>query len=494
MSITPALATGRYSVPMVIREADGQSAGRPGVFAAAAACALLLSLSCGNSRGSRDANADRVSPPEGDVADKAPDLPYGPGPEDRRDGATGPSMSGPERDGSTPSLDVAENTDQDGPRSLKTCGSYELVAAKPVSKVFSPSVRVGSRYAVLSTSSTRTDPYSSSSPHYFHDVIFSWFDPQTARFSESVTPFRMRGYNDGGVPIDLGSANPAAIITAPNGFALVWTAFVQGKTSLYFGLLDGAGETIGQPVMFGSEAERLGDVVWDGSQFAMAWVGRPNVLHVSRFDGQGNLVGTTDVAPTVYLGPVYLFWDGAAYGVFWENLLQALDEVWFARVDREGSLLLQPRLISPSDYYAGNLLVLPTNDGYLAYWTETPQSGTWFWQSSLHQLDRNGQTVAPARLLDDQPCGIAAMARSGADVGVVCSKNDAVGFAGLGSHESTQLTPTLSIGLPMPGTEGIRVAGANAFFGNDDGFDVFWTGTLDGATWGNYFTQIRCAK
>lgn len=479
---------------MVSRMADGPSAGRSGVFTAAAVCGLLT-LGCGNSHGTRDANPDRVGPREGDVIEHALDLPRGADPDGRCDGATDVSVSGLDRDASAPSLDAVEDTDQDAPRALATCGAYELVGpAKPLSKTYSPSVRVENRYAVLSTSSTRTNYSSSGSSHYFHDVIFSWFDPETARLSESVTPFRMRGYYDGGVPIDFGSATPAAIITAPNGFAVAWTAYVQGKISLYFGLLDSTGQGLGQPVLVGAEVDRVSGVVWDGSQFAMVWVGRPNVLRLSRFDGQGNPLGTTDVAPRAFLGPVYLFWDGSAYGVFWEDSLPNLDEVWFARVDREGSVLLEPRLLSPPDRYAGNLLVLLTDDGTLAYWREIPKSGPWSIQAGLHKLDRNGQATAAARVLDDQPCGISAMARSHADLGVICSKDNAVGFASLGSYESTQLTPALSIGLPMPGTEGIRVASANALFGHDDGFDVFWTGSLDGATWGSYLTQIRCAR
>jgi hypothetical protein len=34
----------------------------------------------------------------------------------------------------------------------------------------------------------------------------------------------------------------------------------------------------------------------------------------------------------------------------------------------------------------------------------------------------------------------------------------------------------------------------HAIYGKDDGFDVFWMGSLDGATWGNYLTQVRCAE
>jgi hypothetical protein len=64
----------------------------------------------------------------------------------------------------------------------------------------------------------------------------------------------------------------------------------------------------------------------------------------------------------------------------------------------------------------------------------------------------------------------------------------------MGDGESDSLSPILSVGHPTPTTGGIRVASARSLFGGPEGFDLFWTGSLDGSNWGNYFSQIRCAK
>jgi hypothetical protein len=465
-----------------------------------ATSALWLTLGCSSSKGIRDAHADRVIGSGDDVSEGTPDLPTGAdSDEGRRDSAvTGPvdaAAPAPGRDASESLLDATAGGNQDGlTPALPACSSYELVGpAKSMAQLASPAVHVGDRYAVLSTPSTKADTYSLV-PHFFYDVVFSWFDPQTASLSGSVMPFRFRSYDGGGTPVDYGEAAPAAITSVPSGFAIAWTSYRESKTSLYFALLDDAGAVLSQPVMLDGQVDRVADVVWDGSQFAVAWIAWGGPLRLGRLDNQGNLIGTAEVAPQVYLGPSpRLFWDGNAYGLFWESLMPLFDEVWFARVDREGSLLVEPMQMTPPDRYAGSLLVEPITDGYLAYWDETPKSGTWFVQPALHKLDRNGQAAAAARPLDSQACGISAMARSGSEIGVICSNDNAVSFAGLGLYESPSLTPRLPIGLPKPEPYGIRVASAYALHGKEDGFDIFWTGSLDGATWGNYLTQIRCA-
>ncbi len=86
------------------------------------------------------------------------------------------------------------------------------------------------------------------------------------------------------------------------------------------------------------------------------------------------------------------------------------------------------------------------------------------------------------------------MGKSGVGIGFVCSNGNALVWKGLTDWQSASLTPALSVGLPKPTTGGIQVATSRALYVVDNGFDLFWSGTLDGSNWNNYISQIRCAQ
>jgi hypothetical protein len=462
-----------------------------------AGCTLVL-VGCGRSRGSHDAGVDRVGRGGEDVAEPMPDAPRAATPEVRPDQDSAPvdaSLVLPERDASA-SGDAAADAETDGPALVAaTCKSWELAGpARRLAKFPVPSVRSGDRYAVLSTVYSRTDRFDTELSHYAYSVELSWFDPQTMALSDPVLPFRFQGYDDAGVPIDFGTASPAAITTTPQGFAIVWTVYRQNQTSLYFALLDDSGHALSQPVMLEARVDRVGDVVWDGSQIAVLWSTGAGPLRLGRLDKQGNLLGTTDLSDRTFLGPLRLFWDGGAYGVFWENSLPNLDEVWFAHVGQDGSVRAAPVQLSSPDCYAGTLEVESVDEGYLTYWQENPRTAACVPQSGLRRFDKNGQAQGPVRSLSPGTCQVSSMGKSGVGIGFVCSNGNALVWKGLTDWESASFTPALPVGLPKPTTGGIQVANVRALYGDDTGFDLFWSGTLDSATWDNYFSQIRCAR
>jgi hypothetical protein len=413
-----------------------------------------------------------------------------------RDSPADLRLSDPGLDGSAGPADRAPDQDPDGPPfAAAHCKAWELAGpAKTLSKFPVPSVRVGNRYAVLSTVSSRVDRFDTEIAHYAHSVELSWFDPQTGIRSDPVMPFRFQGYNDAGAMIDFGTANPAAIAATPQGFAIVWTATRQSKTSLHFALIDGSGHALSQPLMLEAQVDRVGDVVWDGSQTVVLWNASTGPLRLGRIDDQGNLLGTTELSDRTYLGPLRLFWDGSAYGVFWENSLPNLDEVWFARVGQDGSLMVPKVQLTGPDCYAGLLQVEWFEDEYIVYWRDNPRTAACVPQTGLRRLDRTGQAQGTTQPLDPRLCQVSLMATSDRGLGFVCANGNGVGFAGFGDGESGSLMPVLPVGLPAPTTGGIQVASARALFGSAEGFDVFWSGSLDGSSWNTYFSRIRCAE
>lgn len=378
---------------------------------------------------------------------------------------------------------------------LAACAFYVATGpAVALPRAALPSVRLGSSYAVLSTVNTRVDWWYSASSSYWYDVTFSVLDPKAGVFSNPVTSYPCRGNDAAGVPIDCGAASPEAIASYPDGYAVAWSVYRQSASSLWFALLDSGGAGTGGSITLDDKAQGPCEIAWDGTHFGVAWTSWGGALRFARLDTRGALVSVTEVVPTTWLGPVRLFWDGGGYGLFWENTLQALDEIWFARLDASGNSLVAPMRLTSPDNYAGALLVEPIEEGYVAYWYEMSKSAGGPYEVALHKLGKDGQPLGPLRPLADQACGVQALTRSGSEFGAICGSNNAIGFAGLGRYESTSISPVLSIGLPLPDREGILVATVSALRGHDDLFDIFWSGSADGLTWGDrYFTQVRCA-
>jgi hypothetical protein len=466
----------------------------------------LGSFGCGRTAiGHKGANSDRNGGADGSFLRDAEEGQ----PQADLDGPTGNSRDSatlsyadldvamPDRDSGVASPDAASDAGEDCCEvGLAACASYVATGpAVALPRAALPSVRLGSSYAVLSTVNTRVDwSWYGGSIRYWYNVTFSVLDPKAGAFSNPVTSYPCRGNDAVGVPIDCGAASPEAIASYPDGYAVAWSVYRQSATSLWFALLDSGGAGTGASITLDDKAQGPCEIAWDGTYFGVAWTSWGGALRFARLDTRGALVSVTEVVPTTWLGPVRLFWDGSGYGLFWENILQALDEIWFARLDASGNSLVAPMLLTSPDNYAGALLVEPIEEGYVAYWYEMSKSGGGPYKVDLHKLGKDGQPLGPLRPLAYQACGVQALTRSGSEFGAICGSNNAIGFAGLGRYESTSISPVLSVGLPLPGREGILSATVSALRGHDDLFDIFWSGSVDGLTWGDrYFTQVRCA-
>jgi hypothetical protein len=93
----------------------------------------------------------------------------------------------------------------------------------------------------------------------------------------------------------------------------------------------------------GGSAIGRSDVVWNGKDYAVAWVdGADNHLHFRRFfaDGTPAAAGVIPSSLSCYASiPPSLVWNGSCYGVAWVATPGGYYQIYFARLDANGALI-----------------------------------------------------------------------------------------------------------------------------------------------------------
>jgi hypothetical protein len=92
----------------------------------------------------------------------------------------------------------------------------------------------------------------------------------------------------------------------------------------------------------GSAIYDRSDVVWNGKDYAVAWVdGADNHLHFRRFfaDGTPAAAGLIPSTLTSLAYPPSLVWNGSGYGVAWMAWSGSYYQIYFARLDANGALI-----------------------------------------------------------------------------------------------------------------------------------------------------------
>jgi hypothetical protein len=93
----------------------------------------------------------------------------------------------------------------------------------------------------------------------------------------------------------------------------------------------------------GSNVYYRSDVVWNGKDYAVAWVdGADNRLHFRRFFADGTPAAAGVIPSTLNSLPDYppsLVWNGSGYGVAWVAKPGTYYQIYFARLDANGALV-----------------------------------------------------------------------------------------------------------------------------------------------------------
>ncbi len=198
--------------------------------------------------------------------------------------------------------------------------------------------------------------------------------------------------------------------------SLVWTGSEYGvswcdaravPTEVYFARLDGSGQVVGGEVVLGScLTDGNSWLAWNGSGYAVAWVDAASAIRFRRLDSGG-----TPQGPVVELaGPAplprspFLVWTGAEYGVAW----QARDafnqtQIFFTRVSGAGLELGTETPLTTTSVQSRQPALVWNGAGYGVTYNEGTGASRFI---LLARLDGTGALLgSPLQVSDSQTAG-----------------------------------------------------------------------------------------
>ena len=154
-----------------------------------------------------------------------------------------------------------------------------------------------------------------------------------------------------------------------NGLSLVWTGieygvawsdYRDGNAEIYFARIDSNGTKIGSDTRISVDDTYDSidsSLVWTGTEYGVAWTDYRDVsssIYFARIDANGTKIGNDtriSVDDTYSSRKPSLVWTGSEYGISWEDGRDADFEIYFARIDANGTKIGSGTRISPSDTY-----------------------------------------------------------------------------------------------------------------------------------------------
>ncbi|MBN1606566.1 MAG: hypothetical protein JW940_08020 [Polyangiaceae bacterium] len=350
----------------------------------------------------------------------------------------------------------------------------------------SPKVWAGSSYATVWVSNHQT----SYTNRRWFDLEYGRFGPDGSLLAQH-TVFSTYELDANATPVDYGTATARSITKIEQGFAVTWHEIDQSR--LRFALLDRDGNLMSEPTAVAT-AEGLNAplprVVWTGSGFGVLWGGFDTVSFAV-LDEQGSLLNSGSVMDSLaIIGRLFLFWEHDHYAVLIENYHQALNEVYFAKVDREARPLGEPRRLSdPDTTYTSPLWAGQTPNGYRVVLSVRGRTHAVATLLGIVELDREGIETAPPQpityveLID--------LVWSGVAFGATWREQNALNFGLLGLDGSLR-SNAIELAVPVPTNDGTRVPAVADFDWHDGVFGVFFSQPTAAAEGQRLYTQIAC--
>jgi hypothetical protein len=200
---------------------------------------------------------------------------------------------------------------------------------------------------------------------------------------------------------DAGRSWGADLVHNGDGYGVAWWENRGSEgDEVYFARLDSTGAKIGSDVRVTTFGELSGSpsLVWNGAGYGVAWSDRRDgnsEIYFVRLDPDGAKVGT-DVRVTTASGSSglpSLVWNGAGYGVGWEDTRNGSQEFFFVRLDAAGTRIGTDLAISDRLFTPWNLVF--TGSGYAAAWSDARTSDSSNLEVYFAELDASGIALSP---------------------------------------------------------------------------------------------------
>lgn len=206
----------------------------------------------------------------------------------------------------------------------------------------------------------------------------------------------------------------ASLVWTGKEFGAAWQDDQSGNDEIYFARFDKDGVKIGSDVRVTTDpsASQNPSIVWNGNGYAVAWNdGRDknDEIYFARLDKQGNKVGA-DVrvtrTSTATIDPS-LVWNGNGYGVVWKDLIFSNNLIYFVRLGLDGSKIGSEAKVNGVDSNSDNPALVWADGRYGIAWKDRRDSGKD--QIYFAQYDSAGIKIgSDSRITDNLDLSLAA--------------------------------------------------------------------------------------
>ncbi|ANM30078.1 hypothetical protein ABI59_11595 [Acidobacteria bacterium Mor1] len=208
-----------------------------------------------------------------------------------------------------------------------------------------------------------------------------------------------------GAPLQEGGRD-ADIVWTGTEFALVWDGPEEGTGSrvIYFARVSSDGPVVEPPIQLTTAEARATapSLTWTGTQYGFSVFNNPSggrSVRFARLDSTGARIGDeVDLGDGFFPSTI---WTGSEFGLFWTTRLpDSTNELRFARIAADGTLLQGPVMVDAA----------PSYSGVSAVWTGSEYGLTW------HRTVGDGLEVFFLRVDDlGNPIGVPLQLTSGPD-------------------------------------------------------------------------------
>ena len=167
-----------------------------------------------------------------------------------------------------------------------------------------------------------------------------------------------------------------------------------GTYEIFFARLDANGNKLGDNVQVTEDLDQSwhASLVWADTQYGIAWGNGFEEIFFARLDASGNKLGSDiRIVQSSYAMDPSLVWNGAGYGLAWEDERDGHGEIYFARLNPWGRKIGEDVRVSQATYPNGPSLVW-TGTGYGVVWREWSCGGD---EIRFARLDASGNKLNP---------------------------------------------------------------------------------------------------
>ena len=166
----------------------------------------------------------------------------------------------------------------------------------------------------------------------------------------------------------------AEVVWTGTDYALAWIARdAQDARRVYLGRLDTTGTALSSVAISEGTTDVYNPVIaWSGSELAIAWCDSSNDVYFLRATAAGAPIGSPQQVSEAAANAqgVQMAWNGARYGLAWHDQRAGNSEIYFASLDATGTKQTADVRVTTSAARSWTPHLAPTATGFAIAWTE----------------------------------------------------------------------------------------------------------------------------